>query len=330
MDGEARPGISDRRPALQRGPEPRGPAPPAHGRPRADRPLVRAGAGRRREHRRHAGEPARAGGARPAGPRDPPAAQLRPDRGLLGGLRPLARRRGRHLGRRPAERPCRHPAPRREARAGRPRHGLRLAEGAPRPALEARSLLLRQPAHLVGDRRAAARLRLLAQGHAGRGGAGHPALRRDAPLHPGGGLVDGGEPRGGAGQPPPAHPRAEQVRDRPHGAGAARPLHGQVPPLLRHAAGAPLRAGRPRARGERLGHPRLPGRPQDLLRRGDRRAPAAAPRRAALPDGGHPRQLRPDGRAPRAHLAREPGQADLRRAGAAAGEERGAARGLGR
>ena len=75
-------------------------------------------------------------------------------------------------------------------------------------------------------------------------------------------------------------------------------------------------------RGERLRHPRLPGRPQALLRRGDRRAPAAAPRRAALPDGGHPRQLRPDGRAPRAHLAREPGQAHLRGPGAAAGEER--------
>ena len=68
------------------------------------------------------------------------------------------------------------------------------------------------------------------------------------------------------GEPPPAHARAEQVRPGPHAARAARPVHGQVPARLRHAARALLRrlglafgaagagiAGLPRV------HPALPG-----------------------------------------------------------------------
>ena len=68
--------------------------------------------------------------------------------------------------------------------------------------------------HLLGHRRPPARLRLLAQGHARRGGARPAALRRDAPLHPRGRLLDGRERGRDAGEPPAAHARAQQVRPR--------------------------------------------------------------------------------------------------------------------
>src|SRR6185503_1787746 len=55
---------------------------------------------------------------------------------------------------------------------------------------------------------------------------------------------------------------------------------------------------------------------------------AAAARSALVPDGSGARQLRPDRRAARPHLAREPGQADLRRPGAPPGAFR-AGRGKG-
>ena len=63
--------------------------------------------------------------------------------------------------------------------------------------------------------------------------------------------------------------------------------------------------------------PRLPRGPQALLRRGDRRPAAAAARGAPLPDRRHPRELRAHRGAARAHVVREPGQADLRDPGAA-------------
>ena len=67
------------------------------------------------------------------------------------------------------------------------------------PALEADPVLLREPADLVGDRACALHdygcsLKAM-RGDVARG---HPALRRDAPLHPRGRVVDGGEPGRGA------------------------------------------------------------------------------------------------------------------------------------
>ena len=101
----------------------------------------------------------------------------------------------------------------REARAGRLRHGLRLAQGPSGPALQAAlpSIIAnRLISWVTGVRLHDYGCSLKA--YRRRGGQGREALRRDAPVHPGGGLVDGRERRGGAGEPPPAHPRPEQVR----------------------------------------------------------------------------------------------------------------------
>ena len=66
------------------------------------------------------------------------------------------------------------------------RHRLRLAQGPEgRVPLAAAAVDDRQPADLVGDRRPAARLRLLAEGVPGRGRQAAEAVRRDAPLHSG-------------------------------------------------------------------------------------------------------------------------------------------------
>ena len=67
----------------------------------------------------------------------------------------------------------------------------------------------RQRADLLGYRGAAPRLRLLAQGHAGRGARG---IRLYGEMHrfiPARRLLDGREPRGGAGQPPAAAPAGQ-------------------------------------------------------------------------------------------------------------------------
>ena len=59
--------------------------------------------------------------------------------------------------------------------------------------LQEGAVVVREPADLVGHRRAPARLRVLAQGDAARGRARHAALRRDAPVHPRHRLLDGRE-----------------------------------------------------------------------------------------------------------------------------------------
>ena len=64
----------------------------------------------------------------------------------------------------------------------------------------------RQQADLVGDRRAAARLRLLAEGVSRRGGQAAPAVRRDAPLPAGDRQPDRRADRRD-GRQPPAAPR---------------------------------------------------------------------------------------------------------------------------
>ena len=76
-----------------------------------------------------------------------------------------------------------HPAAAREARR---RLRRRAAAGARTARTTPSSAMLPshhgQPAHLVGQRRAAARLRLLAEGVSARGHRRRAALRRDAPL----------------------------------------------------------------------------------------------------------------------------------------------------
>ena len=64
------------------------------------------------------------------------------------------------------------------------------------------------------------------------------------------------------------------------------------------------------------GDPRLPGLHPPLPGHRHRRAAPAPARRPPVPDRGHPRELRPHGRAAGADLPREPGQADLRDQGA--------------
>ena len=114
--------------------------------------------------------------------RHPVPAQLRPDGGVRRRLRARARPAHRHLRRRPAERSARHPGDGRHARE-RLRHRLRLAEGPEgRVPLAAAAVDDRQPADLVGDRRPAARLRLLAEGVPRRGRQAAAAVRRDAPV----------------------------------------------------------------------------------------------------------------------------------------------------
>ena len=259
-----------------------------------------------------------------------PAAQLRPDRGLLGGLRPLARRRGRHLGRGPAERPRRHPAPRRRS-SRRTTSTWSAAGGSERqdplskrvPSFFANRLISWATGVRLHDYGCSLKAM---RGEVARGIRLYGEMHRFIPAVASWMGVSLAEV--------PVNHRPRTRGQSKYGIGrtvrvlldlfTVKFLHsyGTRPAHLFGLVGLAFGASG-------AGHPRLPRRPQDLLRRGDRRAAAAAPRRAALPDRGHPRELRPDGRAARAHLAREPGQADLRGAGAAAGQERGAARGLG-
>ena len=125
------------------------------------------------------------------------------------------------------------------------------------------------------------RLRVFPQGHAGGGRAGHAAVRRDAPLHPRHRLLDGGQRRRDAGEPPSAHPGPEQIRPRTHGAGPAGPLHREVPPRLRHAPRPPVRPDGPGGRRHRVPDPRLPDLRQARPGRGHRRAAPPHARRAA-------------------------------------------------
>src|SRR5690349_2578766 len=79
-----------------------------------------------------------------------------------------------------------------------------------------------QPADLVGDRRAAARLRLLAESVPRRGRQAAAPLWRDAPVHAGDRQPVRREDRGDGRQPSPAPRRRNQVRHRPHDSRAAR------------------------------------------------------------------------------------------------------------
>ena len=124
-------------------------------------------------------------GRRSPGQGHPPAQEFRPDSGPLGRVRPRPRRDHRHPGRRPAERPADTALLLAKMDEGYDivsgwRHQ---AEGQAR--LQAAPLQDRQLDHLPGHRGQAPRLRLHAQGLPPRGRQAHPALRRDAPLHPG-------------------------------------------------------------------------------------------------------------------------------------------------
>ena len=126
---------------------------------------------------------ARLQAARPAAAGDPLPAELRPDRGVRRRLRARARPAHRHLRRRSAERPARHS---RDGRASSS-SGYDIVCGWRKdrkdPFIIAPAAVDdRQPAHLVGDRRAAARLRLLAEGVPRRSRQAAEAVRRDAPV----------------------------------------------------------------------------------------------------------------------------------------------------
>ncbi len=181
--------------------------PPCHGRHGAS---LRAPLHRRRQHRRHLGRaPAR---PRRASRTRRPSASARTSarRRRFGRLPPCPGRGDRHHGRRPPERPGGHPPAARQARRGL-RHRQRVAAEPPGPVPQPPPAVdHRQPAHLLLHRRPPARLRLHAQGLPARGGQAPEALRRDAPLHPGHRLVDGGQRRRGRGRPPSAHDGASR------------------------------------------------------------------------------------------------------------------------
>ncbi len=192
--------------------------------PRADRHADGVGASvrdpghRRRQHRRELRDPAAAAGRRPAPARHPLPPQLRADGGVRRRIRPRARPPHRHLGRRPAERPARHPGDGRHARA-RLRHRVRLAEGPEGPVRVAPPAVdARQRADLARDRRAPARLRLLAEGVPRGGREADEAVRRDAPLPAGDRERAGRVDRRGGRQPPRAAARPLEVRHLAHGA----------------------------------------------------------------------------------------------------------------
>ena len=184
----------------------------------------------------------RAAGGRSARARDPLPPQLRPDGGVRGRLRSRARPPHRHFGRRPAERPARHPGDGRDARA-RLRHRVRLAEGPQGSVPDAAAAVDdRQRADLARDRRAPARLRLLAEGVPRRGREADEAVRRDAPLPAGDRQRAGRDDRRGRREPPRAAARAIEVRHLAHGARRPRSADGQVPAELFDAPAADLRA----------------------------------------------------------------------------------------
>ena len=192
---------------------------------------------------------------------DPVPPQLRPDGGVRRGLRAGARTADRDLGRRSAERPARHS----RAWSSRIDQGYDIVCGwrkdpqgpvaDPAPAVDAG-----EPADLVGDRRAAARLRVLAEGVSRRGRQAAAAVRRDAPLPARDRERDGRADRGGAGQSPRASARPLEVRDLADDSRDARPADGEVPPELLDAAAADFRADRPDVRRPRRRAVELSGR----------------------------------------------------------------------
>ena len=156
----------------------------------ADRDRVR----RRRQQGPHLRALPRAAAHRPRPARRQVPPQRRADRGHGRGHRPCARRGADHHGRRPAERSAGHPAVPGEDRRGlRPRR--RLAPRPPGPLVAGAAVQGRQLADRQGHRRADQGQWLLAQGLPRRPDQEHPALQRDAPLHPGDGLAGGAPDR---------------------------------------------------------------------------------------------------------------------------------------
>ena len=173
---------------------------------------LRTGHRRRREHRRQLCDPRGAAGARPATARHPVPPQFRPDGGILGRVSLRARTADRHRRRRPAKRPTRFAAHGRSDRSG-PRHRVRVAQGPQGHAGDAPAAVdVRQSADLVGDRRAVARLRLLAQSVSGRGRQAPEAVWRDAPFPARDCQRDRRQHHRSGGEPPCARARRVEVR----------------------------------------------------------------------------------------------------------------------
>ena len=125
------------------------------------------------------------------------------------------------------------------------RHRLRLAEGPEGHAVAAGAVGPRQPADLGRHRRAAARLRVLAEGVPRRGDQAAEAVRRDAPVSAGHRERAGRRDQGSRGQPPGAEIRRVEVRHLADDARRPRSADREVPPELLDAAAADLRPHRP-------------------------------------------------------------------------------------
>ena len=153
------------------------------------------------------------------------------------------RRVHRDARRRPPERSRRRAgAAAAHGRAPGRRHDLGLAQGPPGPHRLAQDPVgNRQRHHLAGDRRAAARLRLCAQGLPRPGDRRSALVRRAAPLHPRARRGSRGGSARGPGAASSAHPRQVQVRHRPHGARGAGSAVDQVPDALPAPADACVR-----------------------------------------------------------------------------------------
>ena len=245
-----------------------------------------------------------------------PDPQLRSVGGAAGRVRRRARRVHRDARRRPAERSRRRAgAAAAHGRASGRGHDLGLAQGPPGPHRLAQDPVGdRQRHHLAGDRRAAARLRLRAQGLPRPGDRRSALVRRAASLHPRARRGRRREGPRGAGAASSAHARQVQVRHRPHRARGARSAVDQVPDALPAPADARVRRrGRGAGTGRRL-DPRLARLRQAGARPVDRRTSAAAARRAARADrraAGRHRRAR---RAADPHLPRAAGARPVRAA----------------
>ena len=176
------------------------------------------------------------------------------------------------------------------------------------PAVDAR-----QPPDLVGDRRPAARLRLLAEGVPRRGRQAAEAVRRDAPVPAGDRQRAGRHDSRGRRQPPRATARHVEVRHLANDPRHPRPADGEVPPELLDAAAADLRPDRRRhgllGGARRVG---LAGVPAAVRLSVDRQPAAAAVRHPADLHRRAAGDARAARRAAGAHVSRVAGQADLR------------------
>ena len=158
------------------------------------------------QHRRELRDPGPAPGRGSASARHPVPPQLRADRGVRRRVRARPGPPDRHLRRRPPERSARHPVDGRVDRTGL-RHRLRLAEGPEGHAVAAGAVDAGEPADFGRHARAAARLRVLAEGVPRRSDQAAEAVRRDAPVPAGHRERAGRRDQGSRGQPPGAEVR---------------------------------------------------------------------------------------------------------------------------